>query len=92
MIVGHELGARLDVDELRAGRLGVRQQPLALLFRPLEAASFPRGAARDDNRAPPALERADRVGTIDRVEAHLDQVGERRARRARGAAPPSFGP
>ena len=38
---GHEFGARLDVDKLRAGSLRVGQEPLALLFRTLEAAAFP---------------------------------------------------
>ena len=57
------------------GSLRVGEQPLALLFRPTEPASLPGRAARDDHRTAAALDRPDRVGRVDRVEAQFHQVG-----------------
>ena len=74
-----EFGARLDVDELRSGSLRVGQEPLAApLPTRWKCAAFPRRTAGHEHGPAPPLDRADRVGTVDSVEPHLDHVGKRR--------------
>ncbi len=79
VIVGDELGARFDVDELSAGVLGVREDAARRSSSdPWKPPPSHCGAARHENRAPAPLERADGIGAVDQVETHFDEIGERR--------------
>jgi hypothetical protein len=43
----------------------------------MEAAAFPPGAARHDDRRAPAFQGSGHIGIADQVQAELDQVGAR---------------
>ena len=88
---GDELGARLDVDELRAGRLRVGEKPLPLLFRPWKPP--PSQDARHVTRTGAAGPRPRRSHRGRRQCRGAPPPDRRRPRRhARGAAPPSSVP
>ena len=69
---------RFDVDILGALRDSRIEDASSFLFAPRKAATFPVGAARDDDGCAPALEGAGDVRAIDEVQPQLDQVGARR--------------
>jgi hypothetical protein len=69
-----EVRAPLHIHVFGAEREPLGQDALALFFRPFEAAAFPRGAARQDDRTAPSLEGAGRVRVADRIHPQLDEI------------------
>src|SRR5262245_32057376 len=73
-----ELGSCLDVDELGASVLCLRQQALPFFLGTPEAATLPLRPAGDEDGAPASFNRSERIRAVDEVETNFDEVGKRR--------------